>query len=396
MEEIAGDIMTVEEVSDFLGFSRSKIYKMIHDGQIPAFKVSRSWRFSRKEILLWIDTFEISGKSNEISEDWKKKTDSIIREKKEKLNQEIQKRILMSQQPHDIRRRKKKEATPETPMSILQLLKKTGLFAGFEDSEIHDFIIGNWPRGRSYRKGEIVLLESEKLNSIYVVDTGCLAARLDSSDVDEPARKFFRQASIIGLDVMVSDIRTAYMEVWAEQDTNVIMFDSEQMMKYMYDNPSMFLRFATNALKLLSDENIRWMKQTRLLMEKNVRSKILYYLRLEEKKSDSATFTLDEGRQGMAKHLGINRNVLTRELVLMKEDGIIDYEKNNFIILKRPKENREERQSDRSRGREMELGLKKMDENFESSEERDLRLGILKPSFNKSTDDSIKELKTGN
>lgn len=48
------DLMTLEQVAAFLGFSNSKIYQMVRDNEIPAFKVSRSWRFSRREVMDWL------------------------------------------------------------------------------------------------------------------------------------------------------------------------------------------------------------------------------------------------------------------------------------------------------------------------------------------------------
>ncbi len=60
-DAISDEIMTVEEVSSFLGFSRSKIYKMAQMDEIPAFKVSRSWRFSRSDIMKWLDSLNTAG-----------------------------------------------------------------------------------------------------------------------------------------------------------------------------------------------------------------------------------------------------------------------------------------------------------------------------------------------
>lgn len=69
-DAIADDIMTVEEVSEFLGFSRSKIYKMAQMEEIPAFKISRSWRFSRHDIMEWLSSLStgVSEKNKEQEE----------------------------------------------------------------------------------------------------------------------------------------------------------------------------------------------------------------------------------------------------------------------------------------------------------------------------------------
>lgn len=47
------EILTVEEVADFLSVHRSTIYRLLRKGDIPAFKVGSDWRFVRFEVELW-------------------------------------------------------------------------------------------------------------------------------------------------------------------------------------------------------------------------------------------------------------------------------------------------------------------------------------------------------
>ncbi len=397
------DLMTLEQVASFLGFSNSKIYQMVHNNEIPAFKVSRSWRFSRNEILKWLEKHTYVNPAGDGKNEWNITAEFLaerIAEAK-KAKYEHQKKICMQEKRNKSEKNSKVNKNEQyeaeirnhnerkNELTVLELMKRTGLFRGMNDKELHTFLIYNWPEKRLYRKGEAVMFETEKLNKLYIIESGSLAALLDISDVDAPAKKYFREGSMIGLDVMMSDVKTSYMDVWAEEDTFVITFSVDKMMDYMYSKQTLFLRFATNAMKLLSDENIRWMKQTRLLMEKSIREKIIYYLRLEERKSSDRQIKIMDNRQGMASHLGINRSVLSRELMLMKEEGLIDFNRNNFTILTparilygisggisdfedddvSDKENDEEQ-----RGVDIPLSLKQLDDAFESYEEKEMRL----------------------
>lgn len=49
------DIMTVEEVSEYLRVPISSLYKLAQQGKIPASKVGRHWRFRREFIDRYID-----------------------------------------------------------------------------------------------------------------------------------------------------------------------------------------------------------------------------------------------------------------------------------------------------------------------------------------------------
>jgi excisionase family DNA binding protein len=55
MENRIPDIMTIEEVADYLRVPVSSLYKLAQKGKIPASKVGRHWRFRREFIDRWID-----------------------------------------------------------------------------------------------------------------------------------------------------------------------------------------------------------------------------------------------------------------------------------------------------------------------------------------------------
>jgi excisionase family DNA binding protein len=46
--------MTVEELGDYLRCHRSTIYRLLKEGQLPAFKVGSDWRFERESIDKWL------------------------------------------------------------------------------------------------------------------------------------------------------------------------------------------------------------------------------------------------------------------------------------------------------------------------------------------------------
>lgn len=55
MENSLPEIMTIEEVAEYLRIPLSSLYKLAQQGKIPASKVGRHWRFRREFIDRWID-----------------------------------------------------------------------------------------------------------------------------------------------------------------------------------------------------------------------------------------------------------------------------------------------------------------------------------------------------
>lgn len=54
MAESDGDILTLDEVAAYLKAGKRTIYRLAARGEIPAFKLGGTWRFSRSDIERWI------------------------------------------------------------------------------------------------------------------------------------------------------------------------------------------------------------------------------------------------------------------------------------------------------------------------------------------------------
>ena len=48
------DILTIPEVAEYLKLSKSKVYKMVQRGDIPSFKIGKSVRLRRTDVIDWM------------------------------------------------------------------------------------------------------------------------------------------------------------------------------------------------------------------------------------------------------------------------------------------------------------------------------------------------------
>jgi excisionase family DNA binding protein len=58
------NVATVKEVKNFLKLSESTIYKLIYEGEIPAFRIGDSWRFDMDEIKAVVENAKKRIKDN--------------------------------------------------------------------------------------------------------------------------------------------------------------------------------------------------------------------------------------------------------------------------------------------------------------------------------------------
>jgi excisionase family DNA binding protein len=64
------EVMTIDEMSQYLRIPRSSLYKLAQEGKIPCQKVGRHWRFRKAAIDRWLDDgILVSGQGAQTSDE---------------------------------------------------------------------------------------------------------------------------------------------------------------------------------------------------------------------------------------------------------------------------------------------------------------------------------------
>lgn len=61
------NIVTAKEVGQYLKLTESTIYKLVSEGELPGFRIGKSWRFDMDEILQLIKKQRMQRKNGEES-----------------------------------------------------------------------------------------------------------------------------------------------------------------------------------------------------------------------------------------------------------------------------------------------------------------------------------------
>jgi excisionase family DNA binding protein len=54
MENQPSEIMTIEDVAEYLRIPTSSAYKLAQQGKLPGQKIGRHWRFYRPALIEWV------------------------------------------------------------------------------------------------------------------------------------------------------------------------------------------------------------------------------------------------------------------------------------------------------------------------------------------------------
>ena len=69
---------------------------------------------------------------------------------------------------------------------------------------------------------------------------------------------------------------------------------------------------------------------------KTVRGRLLTYLSGQAVQAGSKTFDLPFNRQQLADYLNLDRSALSKELGRMRDEGLLEFEKNHFVLKELP------------------------------------------------------------
>ena len=90
--------------------------------------------------------------------------------------------------------------------------------------------------------------------------------------------------------------------------------------------------FLLNFLSIASKKSTDLRNRLKLLSHKSIEERILFYLDSEKKRLNTKKIPI-KSKESLAQLLNIPRPSLSRELIKLKEKGIIEYNRYHIILL---------------------------------------------------------------
>ena len=99
--------------------------------------------------------------------------------------------------------------------------------------------------------------------------------------------------------------------------------------------PSWYPKLLRNLLLMSSQKNLILTNRIFSISAKSVRGRLLTYLNTQAVKSGSTRFSIPFTRQQMADYLNLDRSALSKELCRMRDEGLLDFHKNQFVLFEK-------------------------------------------------------------
>lgn len=220
-----------------------------------------------------------------------------------------------------------------------ETLERSKLFEGISPEKLEPMLSCLGARREEYRPGEFVLREGEQVDQVGLVLSGH-ARSLKTDGAGAPLIvSLLERGSFLGILLAASRSRESPVAVQAQEPLSVLFFPAERLIfpcEKICPEHSLLLR---NFLDSVAEKSLELNDRIGCLLRPTVREKVCAYLRRAamEKGSDripAVEFSIPLDRNAMAGYLNVERSALSRELSRMKSDGLIDYRKNSFRLIK--------------------------------------------------------------
>lgn len=186
---------------------------------------------------------------------------------------------------------------------------------------------------REYKKGEIIAFEAETINHVGVVLKG--SVDMIKEDVWGNRTMLLRSYAedVFGETFACGEDSLSVVTFAAAEDSKVMFLSFCRVMHTCTHACVFHQTLIENMVRVIARKNLELMRKIEVVSKKTLREKILAYLSIQSQTQGTSRFEIPLGRVEWAEYLCADRSALTRELAKMKDEGLIDYQKNSFEIL---------------------------------------------------------------
>jgi CRP-like cAMP-binding protein len=213
----------------------------------------------------------------------------------------------------------------------LSALAKCGLLAGVMTEELAVLAASAHLAVRAYPRGAVIAFEEDACDAIGVVVDGSVHIQRIYPSGKVIVLETVRAGESFGEALLFTERGVYPATLIAPEDTLLVFIAREDVLAWMARSP-LFLR---NMLRSLSNRILLLNRRIKGLSLGSVRQRVANYILEESARQASPRIELAWSRDELAGALGIPRPSLSRELVAMKADGWIDFDRKTINVIER-------------------------------------------------------------
>lgn len=214
----------------------------------------------------------------------------------------------------------------------LPIMRNARIFGGISENELPAMLKCLGAEMKSFKKGEYIFRIGECISSVALLLEGSVHIQkadywgnLSILNKVMPGEVFGEAFAVPGSGAMVND-------AVASVDCTVLFLDFRRILTMCSSSCRFHYQLIQNYFVILADKNRLLTRKLEHMSQRTTREKLLSYLSAQSQIAGSASFVIPFNRQQLADFLAIDRSAMSNELSKMRKEGILEFEKNQFIL----------------------------------------------------------------
>ncbi|MEG0250323.1 MAG: Crp/Fnr family transcriptional regulator [Peptostreptococcus sp.] len=219
----------------------------------------------------------------------------------------------------------------------IKKLKNIKLFEGLTEENLYSFLVSMDNKIVQLKKGEILFNEGDFFSSLCILLDGEVLLTNSDEYGNRNIIDIVKENQMFAEVFSFTSDKLSPVTAQANLNSTVFLIDTQELLSINNDLDNEILTDKTiivsNLLNIFANKNLILLSKIEVISRRNIREKIMHFLELQREKSGKNIFEISYSRKDMADFLGVDRSALSRELSRLREEGIIDYDKNSFKII---------------------------------------------------------------
>lgn len=212
-------------------------------------------------------------------------------------------------------------------------LRKIRLFHDMTDDEITQALKNLNAYTKTYEKDEFILLAGSKTCELGILLEG--RATVETNDMwgSRTILSMIEKDELFAETYAIRYDQTVIVDVRCDEPCTILFLRAADLIR-AYSNQVWQNKMIKNLLMISARKNMHLSSRAFQTSSKSARGRVMAYLNAISVRTGKTLFEIPFDRQQMADYLNLERTALSKELGKMKKDGIIDFHKNTFKLLK--------------------------------------------------------------
>lgn len=181
--------------------------------------------------------------------------------------------------------------------------------------------------------GEIFWAAGDKVTAIGMIVYGRLQVIREDAAGNRAIIAELNAGELFGESFVCAGEGESPVSVEAVTDCEVIFIPLQRILTPCTAACDFHNRLVANLLKIISQKNMLLNQKIDILSRRNLRDKLMAYFLLQIDIHKKNQFEIPFSRSQLADYLCVDRSAMSRELGKMRDEGILEFNKNRFRII---------------------------------------------------------------